>query len=130
MSYPRKRPVFAIAASAFMLVALTFAIPRAAFAQQERRAVTETKEEPSKDIPIPPETTAVTQHQEPIGGQAIHYTATAGNLLISKEDHDEIEKPYHSLFYVAYTQDGADAKSLKQRGTNKIPPTRNGSKRR
>ena len=111
MSYPRKRPVFAIAASVFTLVALTFAIPRTAFAQQERRAVTETKEEPSKDIPVPPETTAVTQHQETIGGQAIHYTATAGNLLISKEDHDEIEKPYHSLFYVAYTEDGADAKS-------------------
>jgi carboxypeptidase C (cathepsin A) len=111
VSYPHKRSVIAIAASAFTLVALTFAVPRAAFAQQERRAVTETKDEPSKDIPIPPETTAVTQHQETIGGQAIHYTATVGNLLISKEDHDEIEKPYHSLFYVAYTQDGAEAKS-------------------
>jgi carboxypeptidase C (cathepsin A) len=78
---------------------------------QERRAVTESKEEPSKDIPIPKEETAVTQHQQTIAGQTIHYTATAGNLLIQKEDHDQLEKPYHSIFYVAYTEDGADTKT-------------------
>ncbi len=77
---------------------------------QEHRA-TETKEEASKDIPIPKEDSAVTQHQQTINGQAIHYTATAGNLLISKEDHDQQEKPYHSVFYIAYTQDGADSKT-------------------
>ncbi len=113
LSYPHIRPALATVASACTLVALTmaFAIQPAAFAQQERRAVTETKEEPSKDIPIPKEDTAVTQHQITLGGQALHYTATAGNLLISKEDHDEIEKPYHSVFYVAYTEDGADARN-------------------
>ena len=109
MFYPRKRPV--LTTTALTLAALAFAIHPAVFAQQERRAVTETKEEPSKDIPIPPESTAVTQHQETVGGRAIHYTATAGNLLISKEDHDEIEKPYHSLFYIAYTEDGADTRN-------------------
>jgi carboxypeptidase C (cathepsin A) len=76
---------------------------------QERRTTSDTKEEPSKDIPIPKEDTAVTQHTETIAGQTIHYTATAGNLLISKEDHDQALKPYHSIFYVAYTEDGADA---------------------
>ncbi len=112
MSHFRKRPVLAIAAPAFMLAALTLAcVSMPVLAQQERRAVTETKEEPSKDLPVTPETTAVTQHQETIGGRAIHYTATAGNLLIAKEDHDEIEKPYHSIFYIAYTEDGAEAKS-------------------
>lgn len=69
------------------------------------------KEDTSKDLPIPPETTATTQHQQTLDGHAIHYTATAGNLLISKEVHDEGEKPYHSVFYVAYTEDGADAKT-------------------
>jgi len=69
------------------------------------------KEDASKDLPIPPETTAMTQHQQTLGGRVVHYTATAGNLLIAKEDHDEIEKPYHSVFYIAYTEDGADPKT-------------------
>jgi carboxypeptidase C (cathepsin A) len=109
VSHPRQRPVLITAATV-----LTLALASPVFTHlsaQERRATTETKEEPSKDIPIPPETTSVTQHQETIGGQTIHYTATAGNLLIGKEDHDELEKPYHSIFYVAYTEDGADAKT-------------------
>jgi carboxypeptidase C (cathepsin A) len=112
VSFLRKRPFCAKAPSAFALVALTLFFASAMTTRvsaQEKRAVTETKEEPSKDIPIPAETTSVTQHQEPIGGQTVHYTATAGNLLISKEDHDEIEKPYHSIFYIAYTADGSDA---------------------
>ena len=58
-------------------------------------------------IPIPPETTSVTKHDLTIGGQTIHYTATAGNLLI----HDDQDKPDASIFYVAYTQDGAEAKN-------------------
>ncbi len=91
-----------------LALALPLTLPPSALGQ-ERRAVTETKDEPSKDIPIPREDASVTQHQETIGGRAIHYTATAGNLLIGKEDHDEIEKPYHSVFYIAYTEDGADA---------------------
>jgi carboxypeptidase C (cathepsin A) len=78
---------------------------------QERRATTEVKEEPSKDIPVPKEEPSVTQHEITIGGKDLHYTATAGNLLISKEDHDESLKPYHSVFYVAYTLDGADTKT-------------------
>ena len=41
------------------------------------------------------------------GGQTIHYTATAGNLLI----RDEQDKPNGSIFYVAYTQDGVEAKN-------------------
>jgi carboxypeptidase C (cathepsin A) len=55
-------------------------------------------------IPVPPETSSVTKHDWTGGGQTIHYTATAGNLLI-KDDKD---KPNGSIFYVAYTQDGAD----------------------
>jgi len=100
------RPRSIPAASTFLALLFSFAIHAAA---QERRAVTDTKEEPSKDIPIPKEDASVTQHQTTVGGRSIHYTATAGNLLIGKEDHDELLKPYHSVFYVAYTEDGADA---------------------
>jgi carboxypeptidase C (cathepsin A) len=92
-------------------LALTFAVYPSAFAQQEHRTVSDTKEETSKDIPIPKEETAVTQHQQTLSGQTIHYTATVGNLLINKEDHDQLEKPYHSVFYIAYTEDGADART-------------------
>jgi hypothetical protein len=56
-------------------------------------------------IPIPPETSSVTKHDWTAGGQTIHYTATAGTLLV----RDEEDKPYGSIFYVAYTLDGADA---------------------
>ena len=102
----RQRPALLLAASVLALATLSSTSIQA----QERRAVTESKEEPSKDIPIPKEETAVTQHQQTVGGRTIHYTATVGNLLLSKEDHDQLEKPYHSIFYVAYTEDGADAK--------------------
>jgi carboxypeptidase C (cathepsin A) len=93
------------------ILSLALLASASTFAQQERRAVTETKEEASKDLPIPSEDVAVSQHQQSIGGQTIHYTATVGNLLIRKEDHDQFERPYHSVFYVAYTMDGADAKT-------------------
>ena len=58
-------------------------------------------------IPIPPEASSVTKHDWTDGKQTIHYTATAGNLLIE----DDKDKPNGSIFYVAYTQDGADPKA-------------------
>ena len=53
--------------------------------------------------PIPPEKASVTQHVWSAGGRSVHYTATAGNLLI----RDDNDKANGSLFYVAYTQDDA-----------------------
>ena len=58
-------------------------------------------------VPIPPETNSITKHDWTGGGQTIHYTATAGNLLI----RDDQDKANGSIFYVAYTEDGVDAKS-------------------
>jgi carboxypeptidase C (cathepsin A) len=58
-------------------------------------------------IPIPKEDASVTKHDWVAGGQTVHYTATAGNLII-KDDKD---KANGSIFYVAYTEDGADAKA-------------------
>jgi carboxypeptidase C (cathepsin A) len=103
-----QRSKLALAAS---VLAFATTLSSTSIQAQERRAVTESKEEPSKDIPIPKEETAVTQHQQTVGGRTIHYTATVGNLLLNKEDHDQLEKPYHSIFYVAYIEDGADAKT-------------------
>jgi carboxypeptidase C (cathepsin A) len=60
-----------------------------------------------QSIPIPPETSSVTKHDWSAGGRAIHYTATAGNLLI----RDEKDHPNGSIFYVAYTEDGVDPKT-------------------
>ena len=53
-------------------------------------------------LPIPPEAKVETKHDWTAGARAVHYTATAGTLLI-KDDED---KPIGSMFYVAYTEDG------------------------
>ena len=93
------------------LAAMILAVAVTAGAQtpETRPKGTEDKP-PAKDdagIPVPPETNSVTKHDVTVGGQVIHYTATAGNLLI----RDEHDKPNASMFYVAYTQDGVEAKS-------------------
>jgi carboxypeptidase C (cathepsin A) len=56
--------------------------------------------------PIPPEKNSVTHHDLTLDGKPLHYTATAGTLLIRDGEDDH---PYGSIFYVAYTLDGADA---------------------
>lgn len=53
-------------------------------------------------LPIPPETKSETKHDW-TGSRTVHYTATAGNLLI----RDDNDKANGSIFYVAYTEDGA-----------------------
>jgi len=52
--------------------------------------------------PIPPETISVTDHELSMDGKTIHYSATAGTLLIDGDD----AKPYGTVFYVAYTLAG------------------------
>jgi carboxypeptidase C (cathepsin A) len=61
----------------------------------------------SEKFPAPPaeEKTVKTQHTIRAGGQELHYTAITGTLLLTKDDG----KPKASIFYVAYTLDGADA---------------------
>lgn len=90
---------------ALMLSASVAGVP--AFAQEQRRPDDQQKHDEEKTPPIPPEKTSVTHHDMTLGGKTIHYTATAGTLLI----HGDDDKPYGSIFYVAYTEDGADAKS-------------------
>lgn len=74
----------------------------------QTRAAGEAEPAGGKDaaVPIPPEKASVTQHVWSAGGRSLHYTATAGNLLI----RDENDKANGSIFYVAYTEDGAPVK--------------------
>jgi len=55
-----------------------------------------------KPAPIPQEISSVTDHEISLDGKSFPYTATAGTLLINGDD----EKPYASVFYVAYTLRG------------------------
>lgn len=91
-------------------VALGFSLlSGAAFSQQANgdepgKGADAPKEKP---LPVPPETVSTTKHEMQLNGQVIHYTANAGNLLVA----DEKDKPIGSIFYTAYTMDGADAKT-------------------
>ena len=64
-------------------------------------------DQPEGRGPGPPEAESGTTPAWGGGGATIHYTATAGNLLIK----DEKDAPNGSIFYVAYTADGADART-------------------
>lgn len=56
----------------------------------------------TSQYPAPPavETTSKTKHEIDVNGKKIPYTATAGTLVLNKN-----EKPWASMFYVAYTRD-------------------------
>ena len=86
--------------------------PTAQATAEQHRDTTEHKDTDNKDnkdaaTPIPPEKTVPTHHEVTLGGKTLKYTATAGTLLI----RDEEDKPYGSIFYVAYTLDGAEPQS-------------------
>ena len=68
-------------------------------------AETHKDKDAEKETPVTPEKAVATHHELTLGGKLLKYTATAGTLLI----RDEEDKPYGSIFYVAYTLDGADA---------------------
>ena len=99
-----------------MLVALAFLLPGPGAPAQETRpgAQPPTPAADHKDAdkdkeptPVPPEKPVATHHELDLGGKTLKYTATAGTLVIRDED----DKPYGSIFYVAYTLDGADSQS-------------------
>lgn len=56
-----------------------------------------------RKAPPPEEKTSKTQHTVRIGGQQINYTAVAGTINLKKEDGTVTA----SIFYTAYTRDGA-----------------------
>jgi carboxypeptidase C (cathepsin A) len=79
--------------------------PTAAAQAPVQADVDKHKDADKDSAPIPPERFSATHHELTLNGKTLKYTATAGTLLI----RDEEDKPYGSLFYVAYTLDGADA---------------------
>lgn len=96
----------------FVFLACSALIP-AARSQENRppapqaAAGADQKKDADKETPIPPEKSSVTHHELTLGGKTLKYTATAGTLLI----RDEEDKAYGSIFYVAYTLDGAEPQS-------------------
>ena len=66
------------------------------------------KEPEKKEFEPPKEERVQTHHTLTIGGQTIHYTATAGTLVLREEKEEEGEpKAKASIFYIAYTKDDA-----------------------
>jgi carboxypeptidase C (cathepsin A) len=88
-----------------LLLVSTMVVPMVAQDRDARQRGDAAKEDAGASIP--PEANSVTRHELTVGGQVIRYTATAGNLLI----RDDQDRPDGSIFYVAYTQDGVEAKS-------------------
>ncbi len=62
---------------------------------------------PQKPAPAPaaPADTSVTHHQIVVGGRTIAYTATAGTIRLKTAKG----QPEADVFYIAYTEDGANA---------------------
>jgi carboxypeptidase C (cathepsin A) len=89
---------------AVMLMACTAVAQRPAARPASAEGAADDKE---ASTPIPPETKSETKHEWAAGSRPVHYTATAGTLLIK----DDEGKPNQSVFYVAYTEDGAAPKS-------------------
>ena len=62
--------------------------------------------QPAPPAPAPPpkveEKTSKTQHSITVAGKPVAYTATAGTVVLKKEDGT----PTASIFYIAYTRDG------------------------
>jgi carboxypeptidase C (cathepsin A) len=90
---------------AAVCLSLTIAFGQLALhAQEEKKDDAKTEHKDEKQTPVPPESTALTHHVWKAAGTPVSYTAAAGNLVI----HDDDDKPYGSVFYVAYTEDGAN----------------------
>jgi len=92
---------------AAVCLSFTIAVGHVALhAQDEKTDDAKAEHKDDKPVPVPPESAVVTHHEWKAAGAPVAYTATAGNLVI----HDDDDKPYGSVFYVAYTKDSvADA---------------------
>ncbi|MCE5229731.1 peptidase S10 [bacterium] len=79
----------------------------AIFAFAAVRAWSADDPKPKETPKAPEEKTVTTTHTLTINGQTINYHATAGTLLLRKDEKGTFE-PQASVFYVAYTRDGVD----------------------
>ena len=73
----------------------------------------EDKKPAKADPPEPEDRISITRHRATIGGREIAYTATCGTIVLKeeseKEGKAEAEKATASVFFIAYSLDGADA---------------------
>jgi carboxypeptidase C (cathepsin A) len=131
MNRIHRSPASAAAIAASLLFG-SLALPRESHAQETRNPESRSQEQRNPDqrnpdqrsqtpqqpaqgdqqkehenTPVPPEKPSITHHEMSLDGRSLKYTATAGTLVI----RDEEDKPYGSIFYVAYTLDGAEAKA-------------------
>ena len=81
-----------------LAAALAFALATPALAQDKQAA------DAKADAAIPPPTVSVTRGSGTFGGQAISYTATAGETYLKADDGT----PRAAIFSVAYVKDGKD----------------------
>jgi carboxypeptidase C (cathepsin A) len=91
---------------AVSLLALFVALAPPARATDDKKpaaAGAEKDKENEKEKREPQEKLSVTKHSATIAGKRVDYTATAGNLLVKDEDGT----PKVSVFFVAYTKEGA-----------------------
>ena len=95
----KSKPPSRVQGLCFVLAAAMCAAPGAL---AQRGPAAQTPPAAAEATPVPPENHSATAHELTLDGKTLHYTATAGNLLID----DEEEKPYGSIFYVGYTLDG------------------------
>ena len=89
-----------------LLVAVTAVAAVSVFAQTPAQPPAPARPPETDRFPAPPavEKLQQTQHSIQINGKTIAYTATAGTLVLKKDD----SKPIASIFFVAYTRDDAD----------------------
>ncbi len=85
---------------AVMACLLVFTVP--AYAAQHDKAAARKSSSSAK--PAPKARSVATHASVEIDGHTIHYTATAGTILLRDKDN----KPVASMFYVAYTRDGVN----------------------
>ncbi|MGN6651623.1 S10 family peptidase [Trinickia sp.] len=68
------------------------------------------------ELPIPRETSIVTEHALRLNGHRLAYRATAGNLLL----RDDKGEPDASVFYVAYTVPGREDSAVRHGSTRPV----------
>lgn len=106
-SFLRRKSRAPIALTALLCLS---AAPYASYAATPSPKATPAAETPKEAQPVFQGTAAllpddaVTHHTDTFAGRKISYTAKAGTLIL----RDDAGKPTARMFYVAYTQDGAD----------------------